>query len=633
VPPASPLWAIATHPATLAFVAALLIHLSSLSYAFVWDDHYLIERNALLESAGGIGRLLTADFWEGSGQHASGFWRPLVVISYAIQHALGHGAPALRLVNLFADAAASALLATLLLAGGIPRAAAVLAGAGFATLPAHLESVVWISGRTDLFAATSGLASLLLFQRWRRTRRAADEAAALLALAAALLSKETAAPLFAVFATAAWVEPGAGGFHARRWLRDWAPAALLTAIYAALHLRFAPGEALPAALAETMRSRSSGGFWLLLPGYLEFLWPWYPHSPAATLDLTRPPGVAAMAGGAALLVGSAAGLTALVVRRSRAAVAWSLAAATLFPVLAINAARGTLLFAERFFYFPSAGLLAAFAIHGAALPSRGRRVAAIAATLLVAAGCWQTMERQPDWRNDETLFRSMTRLQPRNVTGFLQLARELDRQGRGAEAARAAEEAARLDPQRPDVLAVQGLIALRAGDPSTALDLSNRAIAGGSLQLESRLVRAAALAALGRLGEAGAAIDSLRARMPGNPEVESLWGQYLVASGRAAEARPVLERTARRFPDDADIAFALGMACAGTQAGAEAIAAFAHAVEKRPGYYEAWLQLGAARLQQGDRDGAARAFESAMRLPESADGRAAALRRMAGTPR
>jgi predicted Zn-dependent protease len=180
---------------------------------------------------------------------------------------------------------------------------------------------------------------------------------------------------------------------------------------------------------------------------------------------------------------------------------------------------------------------------------------------------------------------------------------------------------------------VEGLLALRAGDPATALERSNRAIAAGSLQLESRLVRAAALGALGRFDEARGALDTLRARMPGNPEVESLWGQYLLATGHPADARPVLERAFSLFPEDADVAFALGMACADTRAATEAITAFTRAVEQRPRFYEAWLQLGAAKLQVGDRAGAAQAFDSAMRLPESADGRAAALRRMAGGAR
>lgn len=625
--------AFVTHPAALSFLAAVLVHLGSLPYAFVWDDHYLIEHNGLLGSSAGVARLLTADFWAGAGQHASGFWRPVVVASYAIEHRLGFGAPAMRLVNLLADAGASALLAALALAGGLPRAAAALTGLIFATLPAHLESVVWISGRTDVFAAAFGLAALLLQSRWRRTRSWTDEAAMLLALGAALLSKETAAPLFAVMAVSAWAAGAPAGLSIRGWVREWLPAAAVTAVYGLLHLRFAPGEALPAALVAATRARAAGGFWLLTPAYLAFLQPWYPHSPAAMLDLTHPPGGLAIAGGVALLLLAAIGLCVLVARRSPAALPWSLALATLSPVLAVNALRGTLLFAERFFYFPSAGVCWALAVHACALPLSGRRVAAVVATLALLAGIGFTLQRQPDWRDDETLFRSMTLLHPGNVTGYLQLARELDSMGRGEEAARAAATASRLDPERADVLAVRGLLALRAGNPAAALDFSNRAIAGGSIQLESRLTRAAALAALGRFEEARGALDTLRARMPGNPEVESLWGQYLLATGHAAEARPVLERGLSQFPDDADLAYALGMACVDTHAISESIPAFERAVEKRPGFYEAWLQLGAARLEMGDRAGAARALESAMRLPEAVDGRAAGLRRMVGNPR
>jgi cytochrome c-type biogenesis protein CcmH/NrfG len=377
-----------------------------------------------------------------------------------------------------------------------------------------------------------------------------------------------------------------------------------------------------------MRARTGGGFWLLLPGYLAFLWPFYPHSPGAALDLTHPPGPVVVGAGAILLLGAVAGLAVAIQRRSRAAVPWSLAAFTLMPVLAVNAWRGTLLFAERFFYLPSAGVIWALAVHAQGLPRAARRTAVVLAAALVLAGAWRTASLEPDWANDETLFRSMTRLHPGNVTGHLQLARELDRQGRAEEAARAAGVASRLDPTRPDVLGLRAVLELRAGRADSALALADRAVAGGSLQLEPRLIRATALAALGRFDAARGAIDSLRARLPGNPAVESLWGQFLYATGHPDQAVPVLEGAARLLPEDVDVSYALGLARVAIRDWPGAAAALERTVALRPSHYEAWLQLGASRLERGDRVGAAAAFASAARLPEAADGRAAGLLRM-----
>jgi Flp pilus assembly protein TadD len=128
-------------------------------------------------------------------------------------------------------------------------------------------------------------------------------------------------------------------------------------------------------------------------------------------------------------------------------------------------------------------------------------------------------------------------------------------------------------------------------------------------------------------------VDSLRRGFPDQPSVITLWGQYLLARGRAAEALPVLEKSFAAAPSDADLGFALGLAAAATGQWRVAEQAFASVASLRPAHYEAWLQLGAARLMLGDRAGADRALESAMRLPQAVDGRAAGLRRLAGAPR
>src|SRR5206468_1428595 len=73
-----------------------------------------------------------------------------------------------HLVNLLAHAATSAVVTLLMLAAGVPGAAALVAGAWFAVMPAHVESVAWISGRTDVLAGLFLALALLLDRRRRR---------------------------------------------------------------------------------------------------------------------------------------------------------------------------------------------------------------------------------------------------------------------------------------------------------------------------------------------------------------------------------------------------------------------------------------------------------------------------------
>ncbi|TMQ69146.1 MAG: hypothetical protein E6K81_15620 [Candidatus Eisenbacteria bacterium] len=89
-------------------------------------------------------------------------------------------------------------VALLVLASGAGVWAAWLAALAFAAMPAHAECVAWISGRTDIFCALFGLAALWLDARARRAGRPWPGALAALALALALLSKESGVPLVGV---------------------------------------------------------------------------------------------------------------------------------------------------------------------------------------------------------------------------------------------------------------------------------------------------------------------------------------------------------------------------------------------------------------------------------------------------
>src|SRR5205823_5152742 len=90
----------------------------------------------------------------------------------AVDGAISHFQPGwFRAMNVVAHAGCSALVAALALGAGAPGWAALLGGAWFAAMPAHVESVAWISGRTDVYCAVAFLLALWVDRRARAAGR------------------------------------------------------------------------------------------------------------------------------------------------------------------------------------------------------------------------------------------------------------------------------------------------------------------------------------------------------------------------------------------------------------------------------------------------------------------------------
>ena len=616
-----------------AALAALVLQLRGLGGGFVWDDHLLIEQNPLLRSPAGLGRALLGDFWTASSAHSSGLWRPLITLSYGVDGALSHWTPGwFHLMNVLAHALASALVAALALGAGIPALAAGLAGMLFAALPAHAESVAWISGRTDVYCAVFFLLALLLDRRARAAGRAWPGAGALLALAFALLSKETALPFLVVVAVAERI-----GFRGRRpdlrtsarWL---APYAVLTALHLVVHQVWVRAPEVP--MAPGAESQGLRALALMFPGYLAFAWPWFNHTPAVLLV---PASAAAwtVTGAVALHAGFLLALGWLLWKRSGAALPLALFWLTLLPTLVVNLSLGTFLYSERFFYLPSAGLAWAAGAGVEALRVRPRAWRAGVGVLmaLVIGSASVLVPLLPEWHDDARLFESMAHRAPRNYMARAQWARMLALAGRDAEAARELDAARALDPSRPEEPSIRAFLAYRRSDWAGTLAEADRAIAQRSTENEPRLLRADALLALGRIEAGRAALLELRRRTPGQPAVESLWGQYLLNTGHAAEAYAVLAQTARLLPADVGVAYAEGLAANDTGRHAEARAALERAVRLDPARYDAWIELARTCAALGDGRGAADALARAQQLPAAVDGRAEALRARLASPR
>ncbi|NOY25106.1 MAG: hypothetical protein GXP62_04450, partial [Oligoflexia bacterium] len=235
-PSVGPPWARWAGLAILLLVLAAYLPL--LGAGYVWDDQDLILKNTAITSLSNWPQLFSQDLWAGTplAGDGSGFYRPLVALSLAFDHALAPGSAAFA----HAHSLAWHLLACLLLWCLLRRSVGVVGAAAglplFALHPVQTEAVAWISARNDPMAAALLFGALLLLDRDRPSPGALLGGAVL--LLAALLAKESALLAPAMLALVAVARTGRPGR-----LRSHLAVLLALCIYAAL--RTWAGVALP----------------------------------------------------------------------------------------------------------------------------------------------------------------------------------------------------------------------------------------------------------------------------------------------------------------------------------------------------------------------------------------------------
>jgi len=176
----------------LVFLAAFALYLPTARFTFVQDDRLIIEHNPTAHSLGMAVRGFGEPYWPPPNQ--GGLYRPLTILSYAVDWQLGGGRAWLFHIMNAAWGGLAALLVVLLVVPWLGEPAAIGVGLVFALHPVHVEAVAGIVGRADLLAAVGIFGSVLC------ARRRAWTAATLCAICA-MFSKEygvAAGPLILV---------------------------------------------------------------------------------------------------------------------------------------------------------------------------------------------------------------------------------------------------------------------------------------------------------------------------------------------------------------------------------------------------------------------------------------------------
>jgi hypothetical protein len=435
---------------TLVLVAAAIAPFATtLAYPLVWDDHYILNHVEQLAAGGGVAKVVSAPFFP-QEDRADTYYRPLVYFSLWLDSRVAAlaGAPwPYHLTNVLLHAAVALLVALLAHRLGGGATAGFAAGLLFAVHPARVESVAFVSGRTDIWAAFFALCAVLAaldaVRRADRRRRALLVGFGCAAVGAACLSKEAAFALPGVVAALGLVAPdlrrrcfvvalgyalAAAAVLAVRLLVLGVPPGAHGGSPAPLLLH-EPGIAL-VALAKMLRMA-------LVP------WPHNAligreHLVPATVDVVV---AVALVAGLAWFGKRRLGLFGLV---------WLFAFLT--PALFVPAS-GHVLAAERYLYLPSIGVFVvvgvAFARWLDELPASRRPLAGSALAFVALALGAGALVRGRVWQSDLTISTDLTRTAPGTALSHSVHGQALLAAGRFAEAVAAFERAVELAPDHP----------------------------------------------------------------------------------------------------------------------------------------------------------------------------------------
>ena len=393
----------------MVLLAAVLPHIQSLGFDFVWDDKVMIGPQLQIWGPGDLVRLWNTPFdtlLRDPLLH-NAYFRPISILSLALDRALySSSAQGFHLTNLVAYALACLFLWLFAWELSGRAGLAALGTCVFALHPTHPESVDFIAGRTDVICGVFVFASLWVAARWgpriQNDWLKLAPASALLLLG--LLTKEVAffaspLPLAALWIRDRRVSPGG-------LLRAAAPLAAAVLIFGACRIAVLGAPGIPSAspvegaIPQVLTSVS------LVARYVPLLLvPIHLSARHEVSPLTRPDAI--FLAGLLILIGSAAGAVILLRRRSPWAMPLLLFALTLFPLCAARLIAGALL-AERFLFIPSASLALSIALLPVGAGYLLSLVAGVFFLLLLPS-------RIAIWRDDRTLYDSMLRDSPNSA--------------------------------------------------------------------------------------------------------------------------------------------------------------------------------------------------------------------------
>ncbi len=465
--------------AWLAGALAAAAYLPGLANRYPLDDAPVVERNVAAHSVPAALRAFGQSYWP--PENGAGQWRPLVILSFAVDWQLSGGSAAwLHAGNALWHAAATGLL-VLVAAPYVTPAAALAAGAIFALHPVHVEAVAGLVGRAELMAAAFLFLAILAARAVRRRAAAGRatwpaEAGLFASVACGLLSKEHAALAVALLLLddLGTRDPDAAIGAPRLPVRDYVAVVALTAVWFVIRRPIDAGRSFAMVAPAFFGLGAAGRISTMLPVVFVLVrllvWPFDLSPDYDPQVVPRLEHFAALsAAGLAFLLALAA-LAVVTWKRSRAVsvglfligIAWIPTSNLLFPTGVVMA--------ERTLYLASAGAaLAAGALFDWVVRRRGTREA-WAVLLVVALAFAARSEAQiPVWRSNRDLVLWALEAHPEAYREHQAAARALVRLGAPGPALAEYGTAIELYPLDHYTLTEAGATALDAGQPRLAV--------------------------------------------------------------------------------------------------------------------------------------------------------------------
>ena len=596
--------------AVFLLVALLATYANHFHNSFHFDDAHTVVNNASIRELRNIPQFFR-DATTFSALPSNQSYRPLVSTLLAIDYSLGHGLrPFWFHLSIFALFVALTLLLAVVVHRLLEMAApspwnrwiALITAAWYGLHPANADTINYIIASSEVISTLGVIASFAVYLAFPRLRR---YYLYVLPAAVAILAKPPAAIFAVLFATYRLLfEQRDARLTETRLQRvvEVAPSFLICGAMLLFVQHMTPHTWIAGA-ANARNYLITQPYVALL--YLKsFFWPSglsadYDLDPFTTTDDPR-----FWAGFAFIVLFTLCAVAASVFKKTRVigfGLLWFLVAlltTSLLPLAEVMNDHRT--------FLPYVGLV--IAIAGAASLLINRRVrftmpAKIAATcavmLFLFANGYATFQRNKVWKTEETLWHDVVIKSPGNGRGLMNYGNTLMAKGDFAGALDYFHRAEQLTPQY-SVLLINLAIAEDATKQSALAEQHFK--------------------------------DALRLA-PASPDSYTYYARYLLSHSRAQEARAFLrsalelsptDLTARELmaqtdgqtinePTTPESYLALSLQLYGEERYVESIVASRRALDLRPGYAEAWNNIGAAYNKIGRYEEAATACEQALR--------------------
>lgn len=176
------------------FLLAILgffVYANSFKGVFLWDDEFLVQRNANIRKLSGIPELFTQDMGGMDYEDRYGFYRPLTMATYSVNYAAGESDIFIyRFTNVFLHIIAAFSAYFMIKAILRDNLIALCSGVLFILFPAHTVVVDYISARSEALSAIFIMSGVSLYVKYLELKDKRLYLLVLLNFAFALLSKE-----------------------------------------------------------------------------------------------------------------------------------------------------------------------------------------------------------------------------------------------------------------------------------------------------------------------------------------------------------------------------------------------------------------------------------------------------------